>query len=340
MTKYTIDSIAKYVREQSNGKCELLSTSYKALKYPLLFRCECGNTFERTLADMKKNNSFSCIECKKKRFSEKYRKNMDEVIKIIEDNGCEYVSGKYINFRSKLVLRCKCGNLFEKSLAGIQKGQNHCPKCGLDNLSKSKTKYTEKDAKEIVAKKGYTIIGKYVNASTPFKCVCKRGHEVNIILSQFLKGCSGCEICSHIENSGVNHYNYHGGTSKVLDYLRKSEKDWKKEILDIYDNKCVITGNTDVVVHHLISFRKLVDIACEKCGLEFKPTINQYTAEEYQKLTSSFKSLHSLDSGIVLSKEIHKRFHSEYGIRNNTPEQLEKFFKYHYNLNLNDVLKK
>ena len=117
MTKHTIDSIAEYLREQSNGKCEILSTDYVNLKSKLLFRCECGNTFTRTLADMKKNNSFLCLECKKKKASEKYRKSMDEVIKYIEEHGCEFVSGEYTNNKSKLVLRCKCGNLFEKSLA-------------------------------------------------------------------------------------------------------------------------------------------------------------------------------------------------------------------------------
>ena len=46
MTKHTIDSIAEYLREQSNGKCEILSTEYVNPTSKLLFRCECGNTFE------------------------------------------------------------------------------------------------------------------------------------------------------------------------------------------------------------------------------------------------------------------------------------------------------
>lgn len=338
MTKHTIDSIAEYLREQSNGKCEILSTEYVNLKSKLLFRCECGNTFTRTLADMKKNNSFLCLECKKKKASEKYRKSMDEVIKYIEEHGCEYVSGEYTNNKSKLVLRCKCGNLFEKSLAEMYKGKNHCPECGLKNLARLKTKYTAEDARRIVREKGYTMIGEYVNAATPVKCTCKRGHETDIILSQFLVGCSGCDICAHLDTSGENHPNYHGGISKMREVLRKREKYWKKDILEKYGSKCPITGSNNVVVHHLTSFRKIVDMACEKAGTTFKPTVNQYTPEEYQTVLSCFDELHSIDSGVVIDRKIHKEYHSAYGIRNNTPEQFDEFLKEHYNTSLEQII--
>lgn len=338
MTKYTIDSIAKYVKENSNGKCELLSTEYVNQSSKLLFRCECGNTFERTLADMKKNNSFSCLECKKKRFSENYRANIDNVIKYIEDHGCQYVSGEYVNGRSKLVIRCRCGNLFEKCFAKFKSGQDHCPECGLKNLARLKAKYTAEDAQRIVGEKGYTIIGKYVNAYTPVKCICKRGHETDIILSQFLKGCSGCDICAHLDMSGENHPNYHGGISKMREVLRKREKYWKKDIFEKYGGKCPITGSNNVVVHHLTSFRKIVDMACEKAGTTFKPTVNQYTPEEYQAVLDYFDELHSMDSGVAIDRKIHKEYHSTYGIRNNTPEQFDEFLKDRYDTSLEQII--
>ena len=38
-----------------------------------------------------------------------------EVKEYIESYGCELLSEKYVNNEAKLRIKCKCGNIFEKS---------------------------------------------------------------------------------------------------------------------------------------------------------------------------------------------------------------------------------
>ena len=59
--KWTIDSIRKFVEENSDSK--LLSTEYVGFSQKLLFKCTCGNNFEKTFTKFKNNNQRKCAEC-------------------------------------------------------------------------------------------------------------------------------------------------------------------------------------------------------------------------------------------------------------------------------------
>ena len=59
MKKLTFEQVKSYVEE--NG-CELLSKEYQNNHQTLLFKCSCGNTFERTFKDFKKKKK-CCPEC-------------------------------------------------------------------------------------------------------------------------------------------------------------------------------------------------------------------------------------------------------------------------------------
>lgn len=340
-TYYTIDEVKSYVAEKSKGKCELVSTEYINNSSLLDFKCSCGQRFSRTLQNFKRG-AYTCRECYKKTISKKYRKSFDEVVGIIESKGCKYISGEYINNGSKLLLECSCGQTFQKSFRDFySKGQDHCPKCGMNNLRKSKTKYSKSDAEKIVSKKGYKIIGDYVNAFTPFLCKCKNGHETTLILTQFLVGRSGCKECAILESSGQKHWNYKGGKSEILDDLRKTLKIWKQCILRSYDYKCSILGTkNDLVIHHIIPFMEIVNIACKNVGLPLKRKFDDYSENEYLKLKNEVLRLHSYNSGIPLERIIHTNFHKKYGKKNNTLEQLENFLLSEYQVDIEDVFKK
>ena len=69
------------------------------------------------------------------------RNTNSEVKSFIENNGCELLE-EYINNRQKLLIKCKCGNLFRtsfKEFKGMNKRQ--CNECGkkiaLEKLSLS-----------------------------------------------------------------------------------------------------------------------------------------------------------------------------------------------------------
>ena len=164
--------------------------------------------------------------------SEKYRNNVENVIKYINNTGCEYISGDYVNGRSLLKIKCRCGNIFEKGFIHFKRGQDRCPQCGAESSRRSKLKYDLDSVQDILSKRGYTLLeDKYINCQTPLRCQCRRGHITNIVFNQFLAGCSGCKICAYMDISGENSNLYKGGESEVLDDLRKSLKEWKLKIL-------------------------------------------------------------------------------------------------------------
>lgn len=59
--KWTIENIREYVTK--NSDCKLLSTEYHGFSQKLLFKCSCGQNFEKTFTKFKKNNQRNCSDC-------------------------------------------------------------------------------------------------------------------------------------------------------------------------------------------------------------------------------------------------------------------------------------
>ncbi len=329
--KITYEYVKNYIAEMSNGECDLISTEYINCSSPLTLKCKCGNIFYKSF-DKLKNGFFVCKDCLNKIRSEKYRKDFKSVVEYINNTGCEYVSGDYINSNSLLTIRCKCGNLFKKNYNHFKRGQQQCPKCGAESSRQSKFKYNIESVREILSKKGYTLLDdEYVNCTVPLKCVCSRGHEVNIIFNQFLAGCSGCSICAYINNSGENSILYKGGESEVLEDLRKSLKEWKLSIMKKYNYRCCLTNSRrDLVVHHLKPFKKIVEECCHELNLPLHRKFKDYTVEEHKSIKLLVLKKHTEDIGIVLQRKVHSKFHRIYGVKNNTIEQFNEFIKKYY----------
>ncbi|MEK4426820.1 hypothetical protein [Solibacillus sp. FSL K6-1523] len=59
--KWTIDKIREFVVKNSESK--LLSTEYHGFSQKLLFKCACGQNFEKTFTKFKNNNQRKCEVC-------------------------------------------------------------------------------------------------------------------------------------------------------------------------------------------------------------------------------------------------------------------------------------
>lgn len=100
---------------------------------------------------------------------------------------------------------------------------------------------------------------------------------------------------------GSNNPSWKGGISSENHKIRHSleYKKWRRECL-LRDNfTCQISGQYGgkLEVHHINNFADFPELRFD------------------------------INNGIVISKEIHDKFHSIYGIKNNTREQLEEFIK-------------
>lgn len=339
--KLTYEYVKTFIEEQSGGDCELLSNEYVNSLTPLALKCKCGNVFYKPFANCK-NGFFICKECMNKHRSEKYRNNFYKIKQFIEENGCQYISGEYKNSTSLLTLKCKCGNLFQKNYNHFKKGQRRCPQCGAESSRQSKFKYNIESVKEILLKRGYTLLeDTYLNCTTPLKCVCSKGHNVNIIFQQFLAGCSGCKKCQYEDLRVKNRKYDKNPESEVLTDLRDSVKYWKGKIFQKYEGKCYLTNTRkDCVVHHLYPFRTIVDDCCKELNIPLHRNIGDYDLQQYNKLKDLVISKHTLEIGIVLQRKVHAKFHSIYGLKNNTVEQFNEFIKKYYPKQLNNLIAK
>lgn len=323
--------VSAFIEKNSGGKCHLLSKTYINIDTPLELQCQCGKTFYRKFSKIKKG-SFLCRTCSINERSKKQRLNLEKVKEIISQHGCEYISGDYVNVTSKLNIKCGCGEIFQKDLLHYLRGQNHCPNCGKQNLRKKKTIYTYEMVKEILGTRGYKIDQNYYkNCYTPIKCVCPNGHKTTIKLSHFLVNHSGCKQCANDNLKGASHWNYKGGESEVIDYLRKQIKGWKRNIAIKYNGQCFLTkSKKDCVVHHLVGFNVIIKETCEELGLPMKRKLSDYTKNDLKRLVDGVLSRHTTNVGVLLQRKVHNKFHSLYGKGNNTIDQFVEFVKKHY----------
>lgn len=341
MAKKTIEEVREFIKENSDGKCELLSDVYINKRTPLKIKCSCGNVFERKWENLNKN-FIQCKDCTNKMRSEKYRASLNDLIEKINSTGCEYISGEYVNGRSLLTIKCRCGKIFKKSYDKFSAGQDRCPDCGNENVCQSKIKYTLEDVQKRISERGYVLLEKeYLGAHEKMRCKCSKGHEFDLVFSQYLNGCSGCNKCAIVAKSGVNHPNYNGGNSKVIEALRNCIESWRKHIIELYNFECPISGEIEELeVHHLQSFSDILDICSKKCGVPIYKKLNQYSNyDDFATLKDTVIEYHNRSTGILLSSNIHSEFHNEYGKENNTPEQFDEYLRKKFNTCLKEVMK-
>ena len=329
--KLTYNEVKAYIEEDSGGKCKLLSTEYINDKTPLLLQCKCGNTFTRPFRKLKTRHSYICKECNKKNAHNKYAYTYEQVKKIISKKGCTLISENYYNSSKKLLIRCKCGNVFERSFAKFNLGQINCRECANKKTAQSKIKYTQDVVIKELSKKGYTLIGNYIDWKHDITCKCSQNHIFQMNFLKFIHGHAGCKKCANENLKGSNHYNYKGGESEIIDFLRKNIKQWKKDVLKKYNYKCYLTNNrSNLVVHHLKSFNTIIKEVFNELNLDIKRKLKDYTKDEIEQIKELVMKKHDVNNGVVLYRPIHNNFHEMYGKGNNTLEQFNEFISSYY----------
>lgn len=343
--RYTYDQVKQLIYEKSQGQVKLVSEEYYNSNTPLLYECKCGSIFKRKFNKFIQGQIW-CNTCSKENVANLYRKDINEIISEIEKAGCHYISGEYRNSASLLYIQCKCGKYFYKSWQKFQTGQNHCPDCGMKNLADSKRKYNYELAKAEFAKYGYTMIDDtFIDVSTKTHCLCKRGHDCYLTISGIKQHRSGCMICSNIDHSGEKHHNYKGGISLLEEKIRQGLSEWFHSIRVLYNNRCPITGayGTNADVHHLNALSNIFYDVCKELNFTVskRNTLNEtnLTDEELKLLIDTIIAKHHLSTGILISSEVHKQFHKQYGYGNNTPEQFNDFLCKNYKTSLDEVQK-
>ena len=274
----------------------------------------------------------------------------------------EYENNK-MNTKSKLIVKCKCGNAFNPSFNDFSnKNQRQCKECGRKKTIKAcieanKTQYEIIKAfiegpegnrcKLLTIKEEYE--SNKINTHSKLKIKCKCGNVFKTSFSQFKsKKQQQCKECgkkkmgeSHKKENlsektikkmsdahkGKKHPGWKGGITPISIHLRKCIKPWKIYSMKHSDYKSVISEKPFKHIHHVNkNFSEILELTFKILNIEIKETIEEYTSEELEKLEKICLMLHYFfGPGVCLTEEEHKLFHSLYGKHDNTKEQFEEF---------------
>lgn len=129
------------------------------------------------------------------------------------------------------------------------------------------------------------------------------------------------KLC-HPINPGV--YNY------LSEYIRKRNKQWKKDSALHCNYKCIVTGERFHEIHHLYGMNLILQETLQDLGYSEDISIDKLSNSDLDLILNHFYEVQDkYPLGICLTKEVHKEFHDDYGYGNNTPEQFKEFLNVH-----------
>lgn len=300
---FTYNDVKKYIEE--NSQCKLLSNKYINKRTKIKLKCKCGNDFWTTFDSFKYKNKRQCNKCGTSRMGKAHTYN--EFKDYVEKNSqCILLSKSYINDRTPLKFKCKCGNVFWTQPRSFKfQNKRHCDECGKKNPYNKKDTYKFKQEVYELVGNEYIVLGHYVGANEKIKiqhnCDKCNNNVWEITPSWFLRGVR-CPRCSFINHSGKNHPKYN---PNLTDIERIKNRDisiniqWRNDVYKRDDYTCQCCGKKGVylVAHHLDGYNWCKD------------------------------GRFDINNGITLCENCHKEFHHIYGYGNNTKQQYKKFIK-------------
>lgn len=202
-------------------------------------------------------------------------------------------------------------------------------------------------------RKRYQIISKAISLNLTNKVILKTRFtldERNFVFNNY-NNLSDKEIGILLNRSttAINNYRFRNGLIKIYEqssyndlseYIRRNNAEWKNLSMKNCNYKCVITGNRFDEIHHIHGLNLILNDVLQSLNIEIKENMDQYSDIELKNILYNFRILQAKHPlGVCLSKEIHKRFHLEYGYGNNTQEQCDDFLSNYNDGVYNDKLK-
>lgn len=133
------------------------------------------------------------------------------------------------------------------------------------------------------------------------------------------------------KHRGENSPTWKGGRTSLRSYLRCLITNWTKTCLAKSNYRCELTGSQgDLEVHHIESFDSILEKALMLCNISPKESVSikALSKANLEKISSYVVDYHNHNCiGVVLHKDVHKRFHDIYGRGNNDRAQFEEFCK-------------
>lgn len=313
---------------------------YSNTRSRLIIKCDMGHEYQTDATEFKSGKR--CMLCYREIMGKSNILSLDVVRKRFRDRG--FVIYKNQNYTGmNCELNCYCVKHKEKPLLLTYFQVIHtkitCPYCVIDKrVDKYISSYER--LKELLSLKDLrleTNLEDYTNSRIKddrgkIKFVCEKHKNIGLqevfirTVNRQKQEFNLCKICSKDQIRGENHHNWQGGISRISEHLRGVISPWKMDSFKNSNFKCNITGTeTNLVIHHIYSFSRIVYETLNSLGLEVK-LVNGYTAEELTRIENKCLELHyKYGLGACLNSEIHDLFHNTYSLFEFSAEDYEEF---------------
>lgn len=176
---------------------------------------------------------------------------------VKENSGCQLLSDRYTNNKTKLRFLCGCGNEFQTTFKEFKgrkdrsQCKRQCNKCGRAINTKKRTKSHDEFKEEVYGLVGreYEVIGEYINALTNIK----------------IKHTS----CDYVFHMKPNDFLLGQRCPKCYGTFKKTTEEFKKEVDDITNNEYKVLGEYN-------GNKDKISILHTKCGNTWDITPNSF----------------------------------------------------------------
>ena len=324
--------ISNWIR--NNSKCELIK-AYQVIKSnrkhtQVDCRCECGNIFSKRYNDFKRQSNRVCNKCLGRDFYT-YKDVKNFIEKDIKHFSLKLLSESYDGYDKKLIVEDEIGYKYSPSLHTLKALNSRNTKMEIVTVNNS---FSIENIRLYLSinTDDYTLLSdKWFGNHDNIAICCNKGHEYNVSWSALNMG-QRCPFC-HLDNvpKGKDSPVWKGGYTIVNSYLRNNLNEWKSKCIKNCNYKCILTGLRFHAVHHITGFNTIFAKSLVDTGVKYDKLINGYSEEDLKTLKNDVIKKHEHLGGVTLSEEIHKLFHSEFGLGNNNSDQINKFIKKYFN---------
>jgi hypothetical protein len=120
-------------------------------------------------------------------------------------------------------------------------------------------------------------------------------------------------------------------TRKTLGYFLRALSGiaaWRAKCKALFNGRCAVSNafrsNSKLIqTHHVKPFAQIRDEVLEELGLELHLLKSDYSAQELEEISKLFVEKHNNIEGIPMLREVHRKFHSLYGLKATKADYLE-----------------
>lgn len=357
MKRLTLEEVKVRLKEV-NPNIEILSDKYINAKTELKCRCSIDG-YEWVTNWSGLSQGKGCHMC-----AGNIKYTYDEIKNYIESNSnCLLISDSYKNNESKLLLKCQCGDLFEKTFNDFRHNNKNCPKCSVAKRGMDK-RVEKNEIEQTVLLKGYYLIStQSINGQTAVTIKDEENYKFRVRFIELKKGkipkrfsCNNIFfkenvklLISQAEGYLLNNIRFNKHKHPMVSLICNKGHEYETNLFDFNSgkrcSKCYRESNFGE--NHPNYNPSLTDEERLKDRYElYGKNMNKWAREVHKRCSykcaicgsSRLLEAHHLEAwnsnrelrfdinnGVTLCKKHHKEFHQKYGYGNNTKEQFEEF---------------